>query len=159
MDLLVVLYRFHRPDRFHFSLLHPSWKTYCGTYGLRDFQNSHLLPRPPSQLYAFARVILFLSPGMRNWLICTPLGAKVLYGVPPVSLSTICDGFFNVHLGQSLAGLSVFAAPADCPFAILLGMDGLLCIMKFPKISEYRRQLGIGSSVGSCRRETYFERL
>jgi len=62
---------------------------YAGIIGATDLQKSHRYPRPSSQVYAFAKVMLFINPGPIYCVafIVTPFNKPdATYGVPPVSL-------------------------------------------------------------------------
>ena len=74
-----------------------------GTLGPMLFQKSHLSPRFISQVYAFARVKLFLSPGPVNCVSGTPRFVLTT-GTPPVSLRFSIAGLTSVHRGQAEAG-------------------------------------------------------
>jgi len=65
-----------------------------------------------------------------------PLAATDEYGVPPVSFRLIMSGDVELaeidHVGQFPAGVSAFGLEDDGPLAIILEMDGLFWVTKFP---------------------------
>lgn len=71
-----------------FTFLPDPYPIYSGTIPATLLQKSHLVPLPPSQVYAFTISNLFFNPGSRNCVIFGAVGLKLSeeYGVPPVSL-------------------------------------------------------------------------
>ena len=124
---------------------------YSGTIAPTLLQKSHLIPRPPSHVYAFTISKSFTSPGSSNSVIFGAVALKlvVLNAVPPVSFKFSCNGCAKLQAGKFVAALPRVLLGVLRPFAMDAEMEGLFCVMKLPQIVRKARLksgpwLGVG---------------
>ena len=125
------------PEYVHYSK-HSDIPIHSGTMLAMLRQKSHLVPRPPSHVYAFTSLKRFRNPGSSNCVIFGVVALRPVaeYGVPPVSFRSSWYGRAMEKSGKFVAAdVAGSLYVAFDPAATAAEMEGLPVVTKLPHIA------------------------